>query len=457
MVRSVLLSRILLTITLLTVEASVSCAAEVVRLSLKEAIRLALLPAGQARLQLAAEAEKLAESHVRQARSATLLHVDAEISDRVLRFDLRSIGVDIPQVSPFVANIEFPTVVGPFTVLGTEVQASKSIINRPAAYQVQAARESVESSKTQTKAVANQITAETARAYFDALRAKSETDLASENVKLSQGRLSLAVERRANGLVTGSEVRHANLDVAEAGQKLYAAQTAYRNAALQLVALIGLPLDTEVELTDEPVYHAESSNLAEAIQTALRSRTEMETGDLDAQSLRLQEQSIAAEALPTLGVFADAGAVTVAPTPSGDANVISTPTYTAGFEFRLPILDGHRRAGQRQEIEAQIREAKIRQAATKRQIELQVRVAFESLQSTARQVQLAEQIAVLAEGDSEETRARYQEGEASGLELADAQARAYRSKHDYLTAVYQHELSRVALAEATGAIAATNW
>src|SRR5690348_835877 len=96
---------------------AVASAAEPLRLSLQEAIRLALLPEGQARLQLAQEAERSAESRVRQARAATALQVDAGLSDRVLRFDLRSIGFDIPEVSPFVANVEFPAVVGPFTVL----------------------------------------------------------------------------------------------------------------------------------------------------------------------------------------------------------------------------------------------------------------------------------------------------------------------------------------------------
>ena len=55
----------------------------------------------------------MAEIHVKEVRAATALHVDAGISDRVLRFDLRSIGVEIPEVSPFVANVQFPRWWGP--------------------------------------------------------------------------------------------------------------------------------------------------------------------------------------------------------------------------------------------------------------------------------------------------------------------------------------------------------
>jgi outer membrane protein TolC len=444
---------------LVSVASSVAlcCAAEPLKLSLQEAIRLALLPAGQAKLQLAAEAERVAEIKVKTMRSASALQLDAGIGDRVLRFDLRSIGVEIPEVSPFVANVQFPQVVGPFTVLDSRVRASKSVVNRAAARQVQAAQESVESVKTQSKAVVSQITADTVRAYLTALRAKSEADLAIQGVKLSQERVSLAEERRTQGLVTGGEVRRANLDLSEARQTVLAAQTSYRSAVLQLVAAIGIPLDTEVELTGQPVYRPESPNLNDAIQAALKSRSELAVADLDVEGLRLNERAVEAQSLPTLGVFADGGALTVGPTPAGDNAIVSSPTYTAGFQFTMPILDGHRRASQRAEIESQIRQANIKQQAARRQIEVQVRLAFEALDAAARQVDLAEQKSSLAEADSGETRARYDAGEASGVELGEAQSRLTRSQHDYILAVYQHEVARVAFAEATGAVVGMQW
>jgi outer membrane protein TolC len=290
---------------------TIPCSAgEPLKLSLQEAIRLALLPAGQAKLQLVAEAERMAQSQLQQVRSAIALHVDGDLSDRVLRFDLRSIGVDLPQVSPFVANVELPNVVGPFTVMDAEVRLTKSVLNRSVAHQVQAARESLESVKTQNQGVSAEIVAQTARAYLDALRAKSEADLATENVKLSEGSVSLADERKANGTVTGAEVRHANLDLAEARQKLFSAQTAYPSAILQLVALIGIPFDTPVELTDQPVYRPENTTLREALEKALKSRVDLTAAGQDIEALRLKERAVAAEALPSLTVFANAGELT---------------------------------------------------------------------------------------------------------------------------------------------------
>lgn len=441
----------------LAASVTVCCAAEPVRLSLKEAIRLALLPAGQARLQLAQEAESAAESRVKQARAATALQVGADLSDRVLRFDLRSIGFDIPEVSPFVANVQFPSVVGPFTVLDSRIRATKSVLNKPAARQVQAAKESVEAVKTQNKGVAAQIAAQTARAYLDALRAKSEIDLAAENLKVREGGVSLAEARRTNGLVTGSDVRRANLDLNDARETLFAAQTAYQKATLQLVAAIGLPFETAVELTDHPEFQAQKVSLEDAVQTAFRSRPELSAADQEIATLRLNEQAIDAQGLPTLALFADGGAVTVAPTPAGNSTIVSTPTYTAGFEFSLLLFDHGRRASRSAEIDSQIRQAKIRQQVERRQIELQVRLAFQSLTAAAHQVELAQQKSTLAEDNSAETRARYDAGEASGLDLSEAQAEAFRSHHDYVLALYQHEVARVALAEAMGDILEFKW
>jgi outer membrane protein TolC len=257
--------------------------------------------------------------------------------------------------------------------------------------------------------------------------------------------------------VTGAEVRRANLELAGARETLFSAQTAYKSALLQLVALIGIPFDTPVELTDQPVYRSQTAGLEEAIQTAFKSRSELAAAELDIQSLRLKERAIAAESLPTLAVFANAGELTVAPTPAGDSSVVTSPTYTAGFEFRVPIRDGGRRASERAAIESQIRQAIVKQQAARRQIELQVRLAFESLEAAARQVDLARQRSSLAADDSDETRARYVAGEASSIELSEAQARMLRSRHDYILSVYQHEAARIALEEATGDIVGMKW
>jgi outer membrane protein TolC len=449
--------RTFVVVTFVAASCTVCRAAEPVRLSFEEAIRLALLPAGQARLQLAAEADQVAQLRVQQARSLTALQLDAGISDRVLRFDLRSIGVDIPEVSPFVANVNFPEVVGPFTVLDTRIRATKSIVNRSAARQLEAAKESAESTKGQSKVVAAQIAAETARAYLNASRARSEADFAAENVKLFESNVSLANERRTQGLVTGAEVRRANLDLAEARQKVFAAESAFRRSVLQLVAVMGIPLDTQLVLTDGPTYRKETPTLEQSLQTALQSRPELAVSNLQVQALRLNEQAIAAQSLPSLGVFGDFGILTVAPTPTGDTAIVATPSYTAGFEMRLPILDGHRRASQRAEIDSQIRQATIRQKDARRQLEAQVRLAIETLESTARQIELAEQQVTLAEADVTETRGRHDAGEASGIELSESQARALRARHDYILAVYQHDGARIALAEATGSITEVKW
>jgi len=276
-------------------------------------------------------------------------------------------------------------------------------------------------------------------------------------VKSTEGRVGLAAARRDNGLATGADVRRANLDLAGARQSLFAAETNYRSALLTLVAIIGIPMDTPVELADRPVYRKESPSLEDAIRTAFASRSELAAGDREIQGLRLNDRVIAAQSSPTLSVFADGGALTVAPTPNGTNTIVASPTYTAGFELRMPILDGRRRATQRAEIDSEIRQANIRQHAARRQIELQVRQAMESLQAAARQVELAEQSTTLADSDSVETRARYDAGEASGIDLAESQTRAFRSRHDYLMAVYQHEVARLSLAEATGAVEGLKW
>ena len=141
----------------------------------------------------------------------------------------------------------------------------------------------------------------------------------------------------------------------------------------------------------------------------------------------------------------------MAPTPNGDNAVVSSPTYTAGFEFRVPIRDGRtaapasarksNRKFDRQSSDNRWRAGKLSASPDG------VRIA----RAASQQVDLAHK-GSLAEEDPVRRARDTMRVRPEGSNCRSRRRGMLRSRHDYILAVYQHETARIALAEATGDI-----
>ena len=123
-----------------------------------------------------------------------------------------------------------------------------------------------------------------------------------------------------------------------------------------------------------------------------------------------------------------------------------------GVSLRVPVFDGGRREGRRGESFSQYRQEQIRTRDLGQQIELQVRVALESLRSAAAEVDAAREGLMLAENELAQAQRRYEAGVGTSVEVTDAQTRLQRARDNQVISLYDHNLARLDLATATGAI-----
>lgn len=428
-----------------------------IQLDLKEAVRLALRPESQARLRTTENEKQLADARLALARSASALRVDGLVSQSTFRFDLRSIGVDLPQTSPFVVNVNLSPVVGPFSVLDTRMSAVKPLVDRSVSGQIATARDTVDAAKLVEVRVKEQIAAEVVRSYFNALFAASAVELAAKNVKQAEFAVGVEEVRKAQGLVTGAEVRRASLEVVVAQQKLASARADERMAKLQLLAMTGIDFNTQLVLTPLPPEESRVRTEQEALGEAMRSRPDWNGFQSQLKVLDSTHKAIEAQKLPTLAAFGNIGGLTVAPTPSKSELSSVSYTYTAGLALRIPVLDGGRRAAQLTEVEVRRREVESAKRQMQKQVELQVRVAVEKLRSAEEQMKMVARQQVLTQEDIAQTRSRFEAGEASGLELREALARSERTNFQHLLSVHEWNLARLGVGEATGTVLEFRW
>lgn len=413
------------------------------RLSLKQAVELALAPTGHARVQLAEQLIRHSQSRVAQSRAALLPMVDASVSEQNLTRNLEAFGIrfQLP-----VAGFRLPTLAGPFSVFDARATLHQSLFDLSAIRRFQAAQTTLSSAQAESEQVSDEVAGLTAESYLAALRAEANREQAESNVTLAEALLNLAVSQKAAGTGTGIEVTRAGVQLANERQRLLEAQQEVRRAHLRLASLIGVEFGVMLELSDTLDFAPlEPLSVDEAIRVALQTRADLKAQRWREQSARLNYQATRAERFPSVVGFADYGSIGLGP---GRA----IPTRSYGLSVRIPIFDGGRRDARRAESLSLWQQETIQTDDLRRQIELDVRLSLDRLQSAQEQVHVAEQGLVLAENELAQARRRYEAGVTTSLELTDAQTRLIRAKDNHLAAVFNYHLATIGVARAIGVV-----
>jgi hypothetical protein len=213
---------------------------------------------------------------------------------------------------------------------------------------------------------------------------------------------------------------------------------------------MGLNLATELELTDKLSYEPlDAITVEQAESQAWKNRPDVKAQAEREAAARLNANAVKAERLPNLVAYADYGTTGV----NGDT-VALLPTRDYGVSLRVPIFDGGRRDAHRSETASQFRQERVRTNDLHEQIELEVRMALDSLHSAEEQAKVAEAGLALAESEFTQARRRYEAGVASSLEVTDAQTRLERASDNRIAALFNHNVARIDLGQATGTIMA---
>jgi outer membrane protein TolC len=430
---------------------------KVTRLSLQQAIDLALSPTtAPASLGSARTAVQIAEHDVRRARAATSLQAEADLDVRSLRVDLRSLGLNIPSY-PLTNPVQYVGTNGPYAVLDPRIRAIKTLIDKSAKRNILFAEAGVQEAESSLQEEREKIAAETAREYFDVLRASEQSNLEERNVAMAETMRRYAEERHAQGLASASEVRQAQISANNAQQKLSSARLEQTRAVLRLLFLVGQRMGDTLELSSAFAERPTTITLEDALAAAPRNNPQLATLQIHDKSLMLKDAAINAQKLPVLSINGDFGGNIVGPDPNPTEAISHSITYNATVELRVPVLDGHVRALERADIAAQLEQQHVRERDLRRQIELDIRMAFAALQQAKEQLELSKKNLEAADLDLEESKANRAAQKASGMDVQQAEVRRSSAEDARISALYTQAQARLSLAEAVGNVSSLDW
>jgi outer membrane protein TolC len=415
--------------------------AETLRLSLSQAIGIALGPDGNARVQLAKELVRQSKTRAAQARASLLPNLDGSLSYQSRTQNLQSFGLLIR-----VPGILIPPFVGPFTVFDARASATQSVFDLGSIRRYQASKTAVTAVDAERQSAEEQTRQQVSRAYLGVLRSQAVLQAERANTELAERLLRLATEQKAAGTGTAIEVTRARVQASNQHQRLLVAENEDRRSRLQLLRAIGLDLNVLVETADPMTSLPPGPTTVEqALQTALLSRPDWIAQQRREEAARLNREAVTAERVPSVAVFGDYGS-------SGSAINDSLATRSVGFSIRIPVFDGGRRDARRAETRSLWEQERIRTRDLKAQIELEIRIALDALASAADQVKTAEEGLALAESELAQAQRRYEAGMAPGIELTDAQTRLERARENRISALYAYNAARIDQAAATGTL-----
>ncbi len=415
--------------------------APALRLTLKDAVAIALTPDGSARVRIAEEMLLFARARSGETRAALLPNISASVGRQDMTRNLEAFGLrlNIP-----VPGFTFPVLVGPYSVFDARATASQTILNLSSIRRYQAAKSGIREAQAETESARDQTRAEVAFAYLNAMRAEAALEAAQSDLRLAEAILKLAVDQKTAGTGTGIEITRADVQLANERQRLVAVRNDLAAARLQLLRAMNLDLDASLELTDKLAFvPVQPWTAPQAFEVALRERTDWQAQQQRLETARLLHSASRMERLPTLNFFADYGTI-------GSGLDRAIPTRTYGFSVQVPIFDGGRTDSRRAESASQYRQETIRSEDLRIRIELEIRLALDSLQSSVEQFKAAEEGLALAESEVAQAERRYRAGASPGLEVTDAQTRLERARENRILALFRYNIARIQLASAMG-------
>lgn len=438
--------RIQLTLSLLVIPALAPAAEPSgvpLELSLHRAIEIALAPDGSARVQIAREMIRQAQQRSNQARAALLPNLDGSVALQNQTRNLAAFGIRI--VTP-IPGFQIPEFVGPFNTFDARATATQTIFDFGAIRRYQASRAGIGAASAENDATRDQVARQVAGLYFASLRAEARVQAAEANVNLAEELLKLAENQKTAGTGTGLEITRAQVQLANERQLLLVARNERRQANLQLLKSMGLPLGTPLQFSYQLArVPVEDTTPEKALAAALEFRSDLKAQLRREESARLSYSGVKMERLPSVAGFGDYGTI-------GTSINNTVPTRTYGVSVRVPVFDGGRRDARRAESGSIYEQEKIRTTDLKRQIDLELRLALDTLRSSDEQVQVSEDGLKQAEEELERASRRYKAGVANSLEVTDAQTRLARARDNRIAALYLYNQARVDLRQALGTI-----
>jgi outer membrane protein len=286
-------------------------------------------------------------------------------------------------------------------------------------------------------AVHQKIVLEISQTYFALGAARGRSRAAAKALATAQTVEAAAQAKRDRGLTTIVALAQAQRQTAQARYAVAAAEGGERTAMANLIAALGIPAATPLQVSDAsdaPAPASPDQNIAAAIKMAMSHRPDIiaALGKVDVAEASLKGAQRAYRPTIELGahVFQNIGST------RSDGGSTSSVNHDGGnilFSFSVPLFDGGERSSRISIARAKLRESQAGLVQTRDSVAQQVVRAYDELLTNLAEYDAAEALLQAANTSYDAALHAYQQGVGTYTELAteeNAVADAERQEED---------------------------
>ncbi len=362
-------------------------------------------------------------------------------------------SIEVEQVNLAAYGLKFPginPIVGPFQVVDFRAYLTQNLVNLQALESYLAARHNFEAAKLTAQDARDLVVLTVGNEYLLCLADEARIAAVQAEMATSKVQLDQATQAHEAGTSPRLDVLRSQVDYQNEQQQLIATQNQFAKDKLGLARAIGLPLDQKFDLSEkEPFAALDAPDPEQAFQQALKQRKDLAAAAEQLKGAEASEKAAFDEQLPTASFSGDFGDL-------GTTLAHSHSTYSATGQVSAPILQIAKTHGDEQVAAAQYDEAKARLSDQLQQVNQDVRNAILDIQSAEKLVDAARSNVQLASEALNEAQQRFKAGVSDSLPVSQALAQDEQANDQYISALYQHNVSKLSLARALG-VASANY
>lgn len=370
------------------------------------------------------------------ALSKLLPNVDARIADSSQQINLAAYGFPIaPGQNP---------IIGPFNVFDLRAAVTQNVFDLSNINRLRAADANVAAAKFSYQNTRDLVVLAVGATYLQALANQSRVEAAQAEFETAEATYKQAVDQKNAGVVAGIDVLRAQVDMQARQQRVLVAQNDFDKQMLQVARVIGLPPGQKFILADKiPAPAPLEITFDMALQRAFDSRSDYKQAEAMMRSAERAKAAAQAEHLPTVGFQGDFGTIGQSPTSNHE-------TYTAAVAAKIPIFDGGRIKADVQQADALLSQRRSQYEDLRGRIEFEVRSAFLDYEAATKQLQVATSALDLSRQQLQQARDRFASGVTNNLEVVQAQEAEATAEENYISSLFGHNFSKLAVARAIG-------
>lgn len=280
--------------------------------------------------------------------------------------------------------------------------------------------------------------------YFNILQCADVVKVSEESVNTLKSHLNNVQAQYAVGTVAKSDVLRSEVELADAEQTLIKAKNNYDLAMSTFNNVVGLPLDTKVNIKDTLKYQKYEVSLDDSVAYALANRPD---GIAAQKAIEMSKESVnVAKADQRPSVVLEANK------KWADDEFAGTEDngWGVGLTTSWNIFDGNVTRSNIKSAEAGVLKSVETAKQTQDAIQLEVRQAYLNMIESEKRIQTSQVTVEKAQEDLKIAQVRYSAGVGTNLDVMDAQVALTQAQNNYIAALYDYNTSKASLDKAMG-------